>query len=81
LLYVYYYMYFVLHKLHIIINIKTYPVPTIGDVRYKIRNSNFFTKLDIRKTFHQIELSSELRELPLSLLIWEYSFTKDYSLE
>lgn len=42
---------------------ETYPFPTIEDVRYKIRKSNLFTKLDIRKVFHQIELSPEIREI------------------
>lgn len=36
---------------------KSYPFLTIEDVRYKIRKSNFFTKLDIRKAFHQTELN------------------------
>lgn len=42
---------------------KTYPFPTMDDVRYKIRKSKFFTKLDVKQAFHQIELSQKSREI------------------
>ena len=42
---------------------KKYPFPTMEDVRYKIRKSKFFTKLDVRQAFHQIELNKTSREI------------------
>ena len=38
-----------------------YPTPTLDDIRFKMKDSNFFSKLDLKSAFHQLELAEESR--------------------
>ena len=38
-----------------------YPIPTLEDLTFKLKNSKVFTKLDLTSAFHQLELSKKSR--------------------
>jgi len=40
-----------------------YPIPTVDEVLQEMNNSKYFSKLDIKNAYHQIELSPESREI------------------
>lgn len=40
-----------------------FPLPIIEEFLYKVRGSNFFSTLDIRDAYHQIELDEKSREI------------------
>ena len=40
-----------------------YPIPTINEVSQDLKQSKFFSKLDLNSACHQIELSAESRDI------------------
>lgn len=40
-----------------------HPLPTIEDVRHRLRGAKFFSKIDIKEAFYQLELDEESRPL------------------
>ena len=40
---------------------EVYPLPTFHDIISDLRNGKYFSKLDIKSAFHQIELNPESR--------------------
>ncbi|XP_058449091.1 uncharacterized protein LOC131429058 [Malaya genurostris] len=42
---------------------ETHPLPTIEDIRWKLNGAVFFSRLDIKDAFHQLELDDESKPL------------------
>lgn len=42
---------------------ETYPLPTLEEMRVKLSGARFFSRLDVKDAFHQIELAEESRHL------------------
>ncbi|XP_055597689.1 uncharacterized protein K02A2.6-like [Uranotaenia lowii] len=42
---------------------ETHPLPTIEDIRWKLNGAVFFTRLDIKDAFHQLELDEVSKPL------------------
>lgn len=42
---------------------ETHPLPTIEDIRWKLNGATYFSRLDIKDAFHQLELDEESKPL------------------
>lgn len=42
---------------------EAHPLPTVEDIRVKLRNAKYFSRLDVKDAFHQIELDHESRKI------------------
>ena len=40
-----------------------FPVPTTQEIKYKLNESKYFSKLDMNKAYHQLELDEESRKI------------------
>ena len=52
-----------LRKANSAIRRRLYPIPTLEDTLHKVKDSTFFSKIDLRKGYHQIELSENSRDI------------------